>query len=146
MSFSRFWLGLVVAFFWPASVCLAGLGGAPLAGDSVQYRATAGGVTYRLHTTTQPNGVLLREYVTAGGVVFALGWSGPFMPDLRELLGSRFEYLEAEAAKVPMAGRSQLVVQRPELMLFSGGHMRAFTGRAWVPSLLPAGFDPAGIH
>jgi len=30
---------------------------------------------------------------------------------------------------------------QPDVTIESGGHMRAYTGRAWINSRLPAGFD-----
>lgn len=148
MTFLRSIFQLLIFLGLPlfAGTCLAALGDAPGASDETRHFATPAGADYSVQTTSRANGVVVHEYVAAGGRVFALAWAGPFMPDLRELLGSHFDVFVAETARLPMAGRSQVVIQRPDLMLFSGGHMRAFTGRAWLPAMLPAGFDPAGIH
>ena len=83
----------------------------------------------------------MREYVDADGVVFAVTWNGPFLPDLRELLGQHFATLRNESARQPKAGRGQVRVAQPDVTIESGGHMRAYTGRAWINSRLPAGFD-----
>ena len=101
---------------------------------------------FTLRETLLPTGTRVREYVSARGTVFAVSWNGPFLPDLRDLLGPHFETMTAEAALNPKAGRSQLVVRRPEVVIFSGGHMRAFEGRAWLPAELPAGFDISDIR
>jgi len=37
--------------------------------------------SYTVTETTLPTGTLVRQYVSAAGVVFAVAWSGPFMPD-----------------------------------------------------------------
>jgi hypothetical protein len=75
--------------------------------------------------------------------VFAVTWSGPFLPDLRSLLGTHFQTLEQQQAAG--ASRSAVVVRRDDLVLVSAGRMGAFEGRAWLPRLLPAGFDPGQL-
>jgi hypothetical protein len=69
-----------------------------------------------------------------------VSWRGPVMPDLRQTLGEYFQrYQEATAA--PHVGHRQLSVDRPDLVIRSSGHMRAFYGRAYVPSLVPTNFS-----
>lgn len=101
--------------------------------------------TYNVSESTLDGGTVVREYATTAGVVFAVSWDGPFMPDLRTLLGSSFSALTSAAAAVPKAGRSQLQVKNSDLIIESGGHMRAYSGRAWIPSALPTGFTSANI-
>ena len=85
------------------------------------------------------SGTVVHEFAGADGKVFAVSWNGPFLPDLRELLGPSFAALQDSAAR----GRtSALSISRPDLVLVSAGHMRGFEGRAWLPPKLPAGFDP----
>jgi hypothetical protein len=135
-----------------ATPCLASLGRAPssFAGTSSVHQAralaaasgtTAGSTSYSVSTTTLTGGTTVREYVGADGVVFAVTWNGPFLPDLRELLGQHFTTLTNESARQPKAGRGQVRVARPDVTIESGGHMRAYAGRAWINSRLPAGFD-----
>jgi hypothetical protein len=145
--------GLVAALSAPP--CLASLGRAPsaLAGTTVAHRArtlaaagTANSVGYSVNTTTLASGTTVREYVGANGVVFAVAWNGPFLPDLRELLGQHFTALAGESARRPKAGRNGVRVAHPGVTIESTGHMRAYAGRAWVDSLLPAGFDTDTIE
>ncbi|MBI4292547.1 MAG: DUF2844 domain-containing protein [Betaproteobacteria bacterium] len=83
-----------------------------------------------------PSGTTVREYVSATGAVFAVSWDGPSLPDLRLLLGSYFQqYRDA----VRSGGVGARVVKQPGLVVYTGGHMRAFRGRAYVPQLLPPG-------
>jgi hypothetical protein len=93
---------------------------------------------YAVHEIRTPSGTVVREYVAPSGKVFGVAWRGPTMPDLRQTLGSHFEELVA-AAGSPHGGHHNLVVEKPDLVLHSGGHMRAFAGHAFVPALLPAG-------
>jgi hypothetical protein len=133
-----------------AQPCFASLGRAPsalpAATSAHQARTLAAtGATaaagYTVDTTVLETGTTVREYVGKNGVVFAVTWNGPFLPDLRELLGQHFTTLTNESARHPKAGRNWVRAANPDVTIESTGHMRAYTGRAWVRSLLPAGFD-----
>jgi hypothetical protein len=88
------------------------------------------------HELTLPSGLVVHEYVSPNGAVYAVTWTGPRMPDLRELLGPYFAQLSAGASK----GRHHHVsLTHPDLVVRSAGHRGSFAGRAWVPSLLPPG-------
>lgn len=100
---------------------------------------------YNVTETTLESGTLVREYANRNGVVFAVSWNGPFLPDLRTLLGKHFATLTSETAKKPKAGHSQVNLARPEVVIVSRGHMRAYAGRAWMESEFPAGFSAANI-
>ena len=110
--------------------------------------ATSAGsaATYTVSTSTLDSGTVVNEYVAANGNVFAVSWKGPFMPDLRTLLGVHFATMTSAAAQIPHAGHSQFSLARPEVVIQSSGHMRAFQGRAWIPADLPAGFSTANIE
>jgi hypothetical protein len=95
---------------------------------------------YSLHETRLDSGTLVREYVSAKGIVFAVTWQGPFLPDLRRLLGRHFGTY-ADAARNNPAGLGPLQIDSPELAVQSGGHMRAFSGRAYLPQEIPENFS-----
>jgi len=137
---------LAAALVAGAGPALAGLG-EPVSGASAaattsvttRQRLTPAGAAYTHVQRQLDSGTTVHEYADASGTVFAVAWSGPFLPDLRELLGASFGALSATAGK----GRTSAVsVSRPDLMLVSAGHMGAFEGRAWLPPRLPAGFNP----
>jgi hypothetical protein len=111
-----------------------------------QDPAATSPASFTVQVTTLEGGTTIREYVTLTGTVFAVTWAGPFMPDLKTLLGGYFDAMVAESAKSPRAGRSQLTLRRPDLVIISGGHMRAFEGRAYLPAAFPAGFSAADIR
>ena len=145
------------AAFFAANLLLAYAGGAhaELGGAPARFEAgsttsassvAAAGSGYTLLDTALPTGTHVREYVARSGSVFAVGWDGPFLPDLQALLGAHFETMVAESAKTPRAGNSQLAVNRPDVVILSGGHMRAFEGRAWLPAELPAGLSASDIR
>lgn len=92
---------------------------------------------YKLHQITSPNGTIVREYVSPEGKVFGIFWQAPFMPNLQQLLGSySTEVQQAVQSRARRRG-GPLVVRTDKLVFVSGGHMRFFRGRAYVPSLLP---------
>jgi len=92
---------------------------------------------YTVHEMQTPSGTTVREFANAGGTVFAVTWSGPFPPDLRQTLGTYFpKYQTAPRAK--RYGHSHDVVEQPDLVVTSSGHLRSFSGSAYVPQLVPA--------
>ena len=93
------------------------------------------------------SGDVVREYVTAEGKVFGVAWRGPTTPDLHLLLGDYYpEYERAAEATSQQRHRGPLVIQQPDLVVQSGGHMRAFSGWAYLPKLLPSGVRVEAIR
>jgi len=137
---ARFLVPIVLAV--AGSPVLAGLGGPAMATPAaagIEQATTAAGATYTHVQRRLDSGTLVHEFVDATGTVFAVSWAGPFLPDLRELLGPSFSALKDSVAK----GRtSALSISRADLVLASAGRMGDFEGRAWLPNKLPAGFDP----
>jgi hypothetical protein len=94
---------------------------------------------YTLHEITAADGRVIREYVSAGGTVFAVAWEGPSLPDLSSLLGSYYSaFQQASPPASPNRRHGPLVVQAGTLVVESGGRMRGFRGRAYVTDLIPA--------
>ena len=101
---------------------------------------------YTVHEIGLDGGGLIREYVTRAGKVFGVSWSGPTIPDLSQLLGSySAEFRNTLLVQPKSFGRRPAAVHNSDLVVETGGHMRAFRGRAYVNSLLPAGFSPETI-
>jgi len=125
----------------------AALGGAPAnlgahAGPERSSTASTGITTYTVLQKQLDSGTTVHEFVDASGTVFAVSWSGPFLPDLKEILGDHFDAMLAQAAKGQRGQRSQLTLRRSDVVIVTAGHMGALEGRAWLPAKLPAGFDP----
>lgn len=127
---------------------LARLGGGPssIAADRAHMPVrehssqTSGNLV--ITTLTLANGTTVKEYANAGGVVFAVSWSGPGRPDLRELLGSHFDTMQNEiASHSPRGRRRPPTVDRPDLKIITGGHPGAFWGYALLPQAAPRGFS-----
>jgi Protein of unknown function (DUF2844) len=96
---------------------------------------------YTIHEMTTPTGVVVREYVSSAGQVFGVAWQGPFMPDMRQILGSYFHQFSraVKAKRESRPNRSLLLIREPGIVVESNGHMRAYSGRAYDPRLLPEG-------
>jgi uncharacterized protein DUF2844 len=131
----------------------ASLGGDRASVDADQVhlqgtRTTKTAESYTVHEIQASNGTVVREYVSAEGKVFAVAWNGPWMPDLRQLLGNYFEqYVQAaKAQNAARPGRRPLMIEQPGLVVQVGGHPRAFTGRSYVPEMLPAGVQAEEIR
>jgi len=97
--------------------------------------------SYNISKTVLDNGTAISEYATPAGLVFALSWEGPFMPDLNSLLGSYFQTFKAQAD----AGRAARNIGTPvgvdssNLVVRSSGRMRSYSGYAYAPDLVPSG-------
>ena len=128
----------------------AELGGtaASIKTDQVQMKATlrpaVSNPNYSVHEIQTPQGVTVKEFVSASGTVFAVAWNGPTMPDLQQLLGQYFDSYTT-AAKTPHTGHKHLTISQPGLVVESQGHMRAFFGKAYIPTMLPTGVTAAEL-
>ncbi len=116
---------------------------ASVAADRKALGATARGVTqrrgYSIHELASGSSTV-REYVTPGGVVFAVAWNGLAHPDLTPLLGAyAAEYEQADRDQPRVPGRRRRHVGTERLVVEKWGHMRDLHGRAYAPALVPAG-------
>jgi hypothetical protein len=107
--------------------------------------------SYRLHEIQLPSGTLLKEFVGADGKVFAVAWSGPRPPDLRQSMGRYFDgyaaaAAAAAAAKTTRSDRSHLQIRTSDLVVQSSGHMRALSGRAYLTQAIPGGVSLGDIR
>jgi hypothetical protein len=129
----------------------AALGGSveSVATDQVKFQAKrkiAVMPGYTVHEISRDDGGVIREYVTPAGKVFAVSWNGPAIPDLSQLLGSySAEFHDTLLAQPKSFGRRPAAVHNSDLVVETGGHMRALQGRAYVNSMLPAGVSPETI-
>jgi hypothetical protein len=87
----------------------------------------------------------MREFVAPNGNVFAVAWQGPTRPDLRQALGQYFDAY-ASVPRSKLSDRRHLQIQQGDLVLQSGGHMRALSGRAYLRSAIPSGVNLGDLH
>jgi hypothetical protein len=137
---------LILSAAFPA---WAALGGDITSVQSDQLRMegtvrTTAKVSYAVHEIQSSAGTIVREYVastgSSAGKVFAVAWQSPWPPNMRQLLGSYFEqYLQAAKEQdASRLGRRPIMIDQPGLVVQIGGHPRSFTGRAYVPQMLPS--------
>jgi hypothetical protein len=134
-------------------VAYATLGGSVSSVQADQSRFKADikiieGNVYTVHELTTPTNIVVREYVSPSGQVFGVAWKGPFIPDMQQLLGGYFQQyaVAAKAEREHHVRRAPLNIQLPGLVVQTGGHMRAYFGRAYDPKLLPAGAMPDDVR
>lgn len=129
---------------------LAALGGnaASVEADRVQMQAALLRIqnqqAFTLHEIQSATGTTIREYVSPSGDVFAVAWSGPFQPDLRQVLGSYFDSFQRLART--RRGHGPLTLTDGDFVIQVTGHMRSFVGRAYVTGMMPAGVDARAIQ
>jgi len=100
---------------------------------------------YTVSAVTLDSGTVVREYVaTANSVVFAVAWSGPRLPDFREILGTyadRFMEPGLAASGTVTGGVGHRGLKDASVEVESFGRMGKFTGYAYLPAALPAGMS-----
>jgi hypothetical protein len=123
---------------WLCSTAWARLGG-DLASVQADQQVWGGTTTHTflagatLYTHRLADGMLVRQYVDATGLVFAVAWEGPVLPDFERLLGASFQtYTAAQRQQ-----KRGVNLQNVDLVIESGGMMRSFAGRAYLPPKLP---------
>jgi len=113
----------------------------------VRARSEAG---YSVQEITAANGAVVREFVSPSGMVFAVSWSGPAVPNLQQTLGSYFAQYQAavktQRATGPRTGHHHLVIRAPSLVVHAGGHMGQYFGLAYAPSLVPQNLSISDLH
>ena len=107
-----------------------------------EIRSSAG-EGFSVYEITGRDGTVVRQYASRSGRVFAVSWRGPFVPDLAQLLGSYFPDFQ-QAARSAVRRRGPLVARTSRLVVETGGHVRDFHGRAYIPGELPPGV-PEGV-
>jgi hypothetical protein len=90
-------------------------------------------------------GTLIKEYVSANNLVIAVSWQGPTLPDLKQLLGDYFEAFAKRPANAN-SDHHNAELRSDDLVVQSRGQMHNFAGRAYLPKLLPPGFNADQIN
>lgn len=141
---SKIWLTNLALVFLVVSVPAAATLGEDVTSvraDQTQMEATlqvTSAAKFAVHEIQLPSGTVVKQYVSPAGMVFAVSWQGPSLPDLQQVLGRYFEQY-AGAVRSQDIGPGSRRTQGPGLVVQTGGHMRAFFGRAYVPQMLPRG-------
>jgi hypothetical protein len=102
---------------------------------------------YSVHESSTPAGAVIHEYTTRQGTVFAVSWQGQLPPDLTQLFGNYYNQYQAAAAAQSRPGMHRhLNIANPDFVVESTGRLRSFRGRAYIPSLVPAGVSVAELQ
>jgi len=100
---------------------------------TVRSTAAAG---FSVQEITGDDGMVVREYASPAGEVFAVSWRGPGRPNLVDLLG-RYYPAFAQASRATVRRRAPLTVRTGNLVVEMGGAMRSLHGRAYLSDRLP---------
>ena len=103
---------------------------------------------FEIEEIVTDNGIRVREFLNRNGIVFAVAWSGPVTPDLQRLLGAQqFAVYTTALAARPRPGLQRSVrVATPDLVVESEGHLRNYTGRAYLPTMIPVNVSTAELR
>lgn len=114
--------------------------------QAVKFQATPS-VGYTVNEMVLPSTTVVREYVT-GGKVFAVTWSGPSAPNVRQLLGAYVDQASADVKAFSEAhgGIGPVSVSSGDFVFQSSGHMGFYAGRAYIPSAIPSGVSISDIR
>lgn len=148
---------LVIAASGPAhaqlgstvAIAASGLASSSNTADAAaQVLHQAGNSAARWQESTDANQIRVRQYVSSSGQVYAVSWDGPAMADVAVLLGTWFDRYRQEASvALPNAsGLHSSRVSSSDFMVETAVRLRDFSGRAWLPSALPAGVTAADIE
>jgi len=99
--------------------------------------------SFTMNVVTLDSGTTVREYVgSATNQVFAVVWSGPAMPDLKQILGASFDtYVAASPGTggLRLSGVAERSYSTSGLVVRSHGMKGNFQGYAYLPAAFPAG-------
>jgi hypothetical protein len=140
-------IAMLLALPWPVYAALGGYVGS-IQADQANMNASqqiTDNTSYLVYELQASTGMVVREYVSAAGTVFAITWQGPMLPDLRQLMGAYFAQY-TQAAQEQHGGHGHLVIHGDDLIVESSGHMRMFFGRAYLPQRLPPGLTVSDIQ
>jgi hypothetical protein len=136
-------LGAVIAVIGLCGPAYAVLGGkaATVTADQAQMKAslkvTSNG-RFEVHELQAGSGNVVREFVSPGGQVFGVAWTGHFMPQYSQMLGSYADVI-TKTAQTRRNHRAPLAINEPGFVFSAFGHMKYYSGRAYIPSMVPAG-------
>jgi len=131
---------LVLGILLP-KFCFAELGGttASISAEQKQFNSQLTSTQqngYTVYTQTLTSGTIIQEYVAPSGIIFAISWSGPSLPNIQAIFGNYYANYLSAAEK----SRRSIYTNSDALVIQSTGIMGAFQGFAFLPKLAPTGF------
>ncbi len=115
--------------------------------DAMPAKSDVNQAKHKVHVLSKKYG-MIKEYLNADGLVFAITWKGHVHPDLSTLLGTYYSDCQKEAKRRRHARRGQGPenIQTSRIRMHRSGHMRSIVGRAICPSLVPKNFDLGSLR
>lgn len=152
----RRWIGgialtLMAPFTWAAlgsNESSVAQDGQPLGVRVTGHVARATPSNIHQQTIVDGNGVTITEYASQG-VVFALRWSGPTLPNYSVLLASYFPQYQQYWRNQPMRSgqyRQPVILRQPRLVVHATGHMGSYQGSFYDPILAPLGLSLSALE
>lgn len=142
LGFPLLWV-LISLSSAPARASLGGDAQSVAADSHLMRGAVATTATVQYDVQQIVNGALLvNEYLTRSGQVFAVTWHGPTPPNLQQLLGTYFSRFQAAAAAAHRNNpgiHRHFTLSQPDLVVQNFGRLRDFRGIAYLPALVPEG-------
>lgn len=98
---------------------------------------------FSVHETQLETSTIIKEYARPDGLVFAVSWRGPVVPDLPQLLGTYFPVFKQAQEEPLNAGKrgSPLSLAKDGLVVQASGRRPHFFGYAYVTHLVPPGIN-----
>ncbi|RQH07752.1 DUF2844 domain-containing protein [Paraburkholderia dinghuensis] len=134
---------------WLATPAHAALGdtATPITGATTGTIASGAA---RVLSYVDAGGTTINEYIApTNDEIFAYSWEGPTMPNLQTLLGRHYASYRSGAAAALAAQPGNLHnarVNQTGVIVETGGQMRSYVGRAWLPAALPAGVNEGDLR
>jgi hypothetical protein len=105
------------------------------------------GIGYSVHEIRTTTGMVIHEYMSDQGNVFAVSWCGPGLPDTTQLLrGYSTQLAQAATRADSHYNHHHVNIETPDVVMHLGGYLRTRFGYAWAPALLPHGFSVSQIQ
>ena len=111
--------GLLTAAFTPAHAAL-GQPAASVTADQMRMKAQlrqVAGAGYTVDQITTPTGTVVKEFISPAGIVFAVSWFGPTLPNLAQLLGTAYFQTLTAAEKSHSFGHNHVQLRTPHLVV-----------------------------
>lgn len=141
-------LSLFCACLIYASPSHAELGGT-VSKDAIQiqekFPADATGQRLNVFQIKLPTGTQIKEYATTDNIVVGVSWQGPTLPNLKQLLGQHFDTF-AKRPATKDTNHHNVDFFSDDLVVQSYGQIHNFSGRAYLPKMLPVGISADQVN
>ena len=134
---------VVLTALFSTTLAQATLGGdtASVKADEQALAASDAGTVSFNHYSVQTflvGTLLVKEYISLDGTVFAIAWEGRRHPSFKILLGTYFsDFQKSRVKSKKLHTRGAHSLKGTKITVETWGNMRKLQGHAYLPSLLP---------